>query len=66
MFSYLYYKCQKINPDCHGSYIDSLDWIENKKAAINSINKKLKIKYAVTVTLNYEEVRKRCAKNNTN
>ena len=27
----LYYKCHKINLNCGGSYIDSLDWIKNKK-----------------------------------
>ena len=36
----LYYKCQKINQNFGRSYIDSPDWIKNKKAAINSINKK--------------------------
>ena len=36
----LYYKCQKRNPVCGGSHIDSPDWMKNKKAAINSINKK--------------------------
>ena len=36
----LYYKCNKINVDCGGSYIDSPDWIKNKKATINPINKK--------------------------
>ena len=36
----LYYKCHKINPNRGGSYIDSLDWIKNKKTAINLINKK--------------------------
>ena len=36
----LYYKCHKINLNCGGSYIDSSDWIENKKATINPINKK--------------------------
>ena len=35
----LYYKCHKINPNRAGSYIDSPDWIKNKKAKINSINK---------------------------
>ena len=24
----LYYKCNKTNPNCGGSYIDSLDWIK--------------------------------------
>ena len=36
----LCYKYQKINPTRGGSYIDSPDWIESKKAAINPINKK--------------------------
>ena len=37
----LIYKCHKINPNRGGSYIDSLDWIKNKKAAINLINEKV-------------------------
>ena len=37
----LYYKCYKINPNCDGSYIDSPDWINTKKAIINPINKKI-------------------------
>ena len=55
-----YYKCNKINPNCFRSYIDSPDWIKNKKATINTINKKDKkcFQYAVTVVLNYEEIRK--------
>ena len=36
----LCYKCHKINLNCGGSYIDSPDWIKNKKATINTINKK--------------------------
>ena len=35
----LYYKCHKINLNHCGSYINSPDWIKNKKATINSINK---------------------------
>ena len=38
----LYYKCNKINLNSGGSYIDSPDWIRNKKATINPINKKHK------------------------
>ena len=58
----LYYKCHK-NFKRGGSYIDSPDWIKNKKATINPINKKdeKKIKcfqYAITVTLNHEEIKK--------
>ena len=63
MFHYvqlLYYKCHKINFNCGGSYIDSPDWMKNKKATINHINKKDNeyFQYAVTVSLNYEEIRK--------
>ena len=34
----LHYKCHKVNPNRGGSYIDSPDWIKNKKATINLIN----------------------------
>ena len=30
----LYYICHKINPNHRGSYIDSPDWMKNKKATI--------------------------------
>ena len=33
----MYYKCHKINPICGGTYIDSPDWIKNKKATIIKI-----------------------------
>ena len=36
----LYFTCHKINPNCGGSYTDSPDWIKNKKATVNPINKK--------------------------
>ena len=36
----LYYKCHKINMNSGGSYIDSSDWIKNKKATKNPINEK--------------------------
>ena len=40
--------------------IYSPDWIKNKRATINPINKKdnKSFQYAVTVTLNYEEIKK--------
>ena len=55
-----YYKCHKINPNCSGSYIDFPDWIKNKKATISRFNKKDNkcFQYAVTVALNYEEIKK--------
>ena len=36
----LYCKCQKINFSRSGSYIDSPDWIKNKKTTINPANKR--------------------------
>ena len=36
----LFYKCHKINLNQGGSYIDSPDWIKNKKPIINPIRKK--------------------------
>ena len=37
----LYYKCHKINPNRDGSCTYSPDWIKNKTAKINPINKKI-------------------------
>ena len=56
----LYYKCHKINPNRGGSYRDSFDWIKNKKATANPINKKdnKSFQYAVSVALNHEEIEK--------
>ena len=55
----LYYKCHRINFNRGGLYIDSADWIKNKKA-INSINKKDNkcFQYAVPIALNYQEIKK--------
>ena len=36
----LYYKCNKINPNCDGSYIDSTGSIKNKKVTVNPISNK--------------------------
>ena len=54
----MYYKCHRINRG--GSYVDSPDWIKNKKATINPINEKDKkcFQYAVTATFNYEKIGK--------
>ena len=59
-FQLVYYKCHKINLNRGGSYIDSPEWIKNKKATINPINKKDTkcFQYAVTVAWNYEEINK--------
>ena len=48
----LYHKCHKINFKCGGSYIDSPNWIKNKKAIINPKNEDDKcFLYAATVAL---------------
>ena len=54
----LYYKFYEINLNCGESYINSPDWIKNKKASINSVNNKDNkyFQQAVTVTLNDEEI----------
>ena len=40
-------------------YIDPPDWMKNKKATINPTNKKEKcFQYAITVVLNYEEIKR--------
>ena len=49
-----------MNFDRGWSNIDSPDWIKNKTATINPYNKKdnKSFQYAVTVALNYEEIKK--------
>ena len=56
----LYQKCHKINLNCGGTYIDSSDWIKNKKATKNPSNKKdgKWFQYAVTVALNHKKIGK--------
>ena len=52
----LYYKCHKINPNHGGSYIDSPDWIKNKKATINHVNDNDKcFQYAAKAALRHED-----------
>ena len=55
----LYYEHHKISPNLARLYVDSPGWIKSKKATINLINKKHNkyFKYAVTVTLNHEEIK---------
>ena len=57
-FQLLYYKYHKKILNRLGSYIDSPDWIKNKKTTINLINIKDKkcLQYPVTVALSYEEM----------
>ena len=53
----VYYKCHKLSFKRGCSYIDSPDWIKNKKATINPKNGDDKcFQYAATVELNSEEI----------
>ena len=53
----LYYSLHKISLNRGGSYIDSPDWIKNKKATINPKNKDNEcFKYAITAALNHNEI----------
>ena len=55
----LYNNYLKINFSPSESYIDSVDWVKNKKATINPVNKKDKcFQWAVTVALNHEAIEK--------
>ena len=55
----LYYDCNKISLSRGGSYIDSPEWLKNKKATINPKSNDDKcFQYAVTVALNYEQIKK--------
>ena len=58
MFIYCIIKCHKINLNCGRTYIDSPDWIKNKKVTINPNNKKDNkcFQYNVTVALNHEVI----------
>ena len=55
----LYQKLHKISLNRSESYIDPPDWIKNKKATLNPKNKDNEcFKYAITVVLNHEEIKK--------
>ena len=55
----LYYRLHKISLNSGGSYIDSPEWLKNKRATINPKNKDNEcFKYAITVALNPEKIEK--------
>ena len=56
MFNYCIINIIKRNPNRGRSYINSPDWIKNKKATINPINKRDNegFQYPVTAALNHE------------
>ena len=54
----LYYDLNKISLRRCGSYIDSPQWLKTKKATINPKNNNDKcFQYALTVALNYEQIK---------
>ena len=54
----LYYNLKKINLSRGGSYIDSPEWLKNKKTTINPKNNEDKcIEYALTVALNHQQIK---------
>ena len=55
----LYYKPHKISLNTVRLYVDSPKWLKNKKTTINQKNNDGKcFQYAITVALNYEEIKK--------
>ena len=60
ILSYFIYKCHKINLNRGHKQIDSPDWIKNKIATKNRINKNNKcFQYAITVGLRQENNNKK-------
>ena len=54
----LYYKLNKVTLSRGRSYIDSTEWLKNKKATINPKNSNDKcFQYALTITLNHEQIK---------
>ena len=55
----LYYDLNKISLNRGGSYIDSPEWIKNRKATINPKNNDDKcFQYALTIALNDQNIKK--------
>ena len=56
---FLYYDFNKISISRGGSYIDSPQWLKNKKSTINPKNNDYKcFQYAVTLALNLDKIKK--------
>ena len=54
----MYYKCNKISLNRGVSYIDSPDWIKNKKVTIDpKSSHDMCFQYLVTVILNYKNIK---------
>ena len=60
----LYYDLNKISLSRSGSYTDSPKWLKDKKATINPKNNDEKcFEHALTVALNYQNIKKQSAEN---
>ena len=54
-----YYDLNKVSLSRGKSYIDSPEWVKNKKATINPKNNDDKcFRYALTVALNHKQIKK--------
>ena len=54
----LYYDLNEITLSRDKSYIDSPEWLKNKKATINpESNDNRRFQYALTVALNYQNIK---------
>ena len=59
-----YYQLQKIGLKREGSYIDSPEWLKNKKATINPKNNDGNcFQYVLTVALNHQNIEKNPSNN---
>ena len=55
--NFLYYDFNKISLNRGGSYIDSPQWLKNKKSTINPKNNYYKcFQYAATLALNFDKI----------
>ena len=55
----MHYNLHKISLNRGGWYIDSPEWLKNKKAKINPKNNDDKcFQYALTIALNYEKIKR--------
>ena len=60
----LYYHLQKVGLKRSGSYIDSPEWLKNKKATINPKNNDGNcFQYVLTVALNHQNIEKNPSNN---
>ena len=55
---FIYYSLHKINLNRGGSYIDSSEWLKNKRAAIDPKNKNnYCFRYVTATALNHEKIK---------